>query len=224
MAQCTAHSKRTGNRCGAQAITGRAVCRWHGGTVKRGIAHHNYKHGRRSKYLPQRMLASFAAAYSDPDKLAMDAELAVLDARLDEVLSSIDSGASDRHWRAVQAAWEAVETARLAHDLTRLPVLMETVGALITQGSAAQEVWDDVRSLIRDRQRLVESERKRLIEAQHVVSVEHAMLLNHLLIDAVRRHVSDADILRAVADEWHRLAAGAGIRALGPAAPGGGGG
>jgi len=54
--QCTATSKRTGQRCGGQAVIGFTVCRLHGarggpktGEGKRRIALAQAKHGRRSK-------------------------------------------------------------------------------------------------------------------------------------------------------------------------------
>ncbi len=45
--QCSATSKRTGNRCRAPAVTGWNVCRFHGarGGAPKGIANGAYRHG-----------------------------------------------------------------------------------------------------------------------------------------------------------------------------------
>lgn len=45
--QCSAQSKRTGERCRAPAVNGWHVCRFHGahGGQPRGEAHSNYRHG-----------------------------------------------------------------------------------------------------------------------------------------------------------------------------------
>ena len=53
----------------------------------------------------------------------------------------------------------------------------------------------------------IESERKRQIEAQQMISIEQAMALMGLLIQSVREHVRDADTLRAVTNEFMRLTA-----------------
>lgn len=48
--RCTAHSKRTGERCKGPAVTGWQVCRFHGagGGHKAGPTHPSWKHGMRS--------------------------------------------------------------------------------------------------------------------------------------------------------------------------------
>ncbi len=52
--QCTATSKRTGERCRKSAMLGRTVCLAHGGRTPRGVASPHFKHGRHSKQLPFR--------------------------------------------------------------------------------------------------------------------------------------------------------------------------
>jgi hypothetical protein len=47
--QCTAKSKRSGERCKNYACRGRGTCRMHGGKSPRGIGHPNTKHGMYSK-------------------------------------------------------------------------------------------------------------------------------------------------------------------------------
>jgi hypothetical protein len=44
-----------------------------------------------------------------------------------------------------------------------------------------------------------------MIEAQYMIAVDQAMATMGLLVDAVRRHVTDPDTLRAVTDEFARL-------------------
>lgn len=49
--RCTAHSKRTGERCKSPAVAGWTVCRMHGagGGHKAGPTHPSWKHGMRSR-------------------------------------------------------------------------------------------------------------------------------------------------------------------------------
>ena len=49
-AQCTANNRATGNRCLNPAAFGCKTCRYHGARrqIRRGEAHHNYKHGERT--------------------------------------------------------------------------------------------------------------------------------------------------------------------------------
>lgn len=64
MAQCGAKSKRHGGRCGAQAITGTNVCRWHGGAAKQVK---RKAHERATEAKAQQVLGKLAyAPVSDP--------------------------------------------------------------------------------------------------------------------------------------------------------------
>jgi hypothetical protein len=205
MTQCTATSKRTRERCRAQAITGRTVCRHHGGKTPLGPASPHWVDGRFSRILPKRLLDDYLTSLNDPEKLALEAELAVIDARIKDVLSRVDSGESGRLWSELRVAWDSSAATRRAGDLDEMDVRLRVVGELITAGHTDWAAWADVLNLIRDRQRLVESERKRLVEAQQVISVDQAMAVLGLLVDAVRRHVRDDAVLRAISGEYARL-------------------
>jgi hypothetical protein len=184
-------------------INGR--CRMHGGKSLAGPASGTFKHGRYSRYLPERLLARYHEAEADPEKLALEAELAVIDARLAHVLQHVESGESGKVWTDLRAKWQAAEPVLTAGDPTAAGPLVQEIGALISRGSTDSAAWSDVISLIRERTRLVESERKRRIEMQQVVSVEHATALLALLVDAVRQHVHDDEALRAIQSEYARL-------------------
>lgn len=205
MAQCTATSKRTGERCGAQAITGRTVCRHHGGKSLVGPASPQWKDGRRSKYLPKRLLDDYLASLNNPDKLALDEEIALLDTRLVDLLRRIDAGESGQLWRALLTATRAYEAAQRAKDPAAMAAALDTMVDRITSGHTDAAAWQEVRAVVQERRRLIESERKRLVEAQQVIAVDQALAMMAALVDAVRAHVRDDATLRAVASEFARL-------------------
>lgn len=176
----------------------------HGGRSLVGPALPGWIDGRRSKYLPKRLLADYHASLNDPEKLALDAELAVIDARMNDVLSRVDSGESSRLWGELRATYKELETARKIGDTAGLQLALLALGDLIKAGHADWAAWADVRSLIRERKGLVESERKRLVEMQQVIAVDQAMALMAQLIDAVRE-VADDRTLRAVTDRFVRI-------------------
>ncbi len=205
MAQCTATSKRTGERCGAQAMTGRHVCRHHGGKSLVGPASPQWHDGGRSKYLPKRLLADYQASLNNPDKLALNGEIALLDARLADILKRIDAGESGQLWRDLMAAVREYEAAQRARDTAGVAVAVNTIMDLISRGSHDAASWSEVRAVLQERRRLVESERKRLVEAQQVISLDQAMAMMSVLVDSVRTHVRDDATLRAVTAQFARL-------------------
>lgn len=210
-------------RCGAKTRRGEPCrqyampngrCRMHGGSSPTGLAHPNTTHGRYSKHLPTRMLATYEHAQQDPELLDLRDDIALLDARLSDLLKRVDSGESGQLWKDLRAAWKAVTTATTEDERS---MALAELGPLIARGYMDTQAWGEIASLLERRRRLVESERKRLIEMQQMMTMSQAQLLIARLYDVVAQHVSDRTTLAAI---------GAGLQALagaGGAVPAGSG-
>jgi hypothetical protein len=86
MAQCTARSKRTGERCKKAAMSGKGVCHIHGGKTPTGAMLRQFRHGRHSKYLPEQMLERYNVAQQDPERLALADEIALIDTAITQLI------------------------------------------------------------------------------------------------------------------------------------------
>ena len=202
--QCQAHSSRTGEQCKKHASKGRTVCFKHGGKTPRGGASPHTKHGRYSKDLPTRLADRYQAAREDPALLELRDEIGLIDARLSDVLGRVDTGESGRLWRQLGHAWAKVQACRT--DPAAFAAALNTLGDLITAGEADSAAWADVRTLMQERRALVESERKRLVQMQHVITADQAALLMAALTDVIRKHVTDHDTIVAITAEFERIA------------------
>jgi hypothetical protein len=89
MAQCTARSKRTGERCKAKAMTGKDKCYHHGGKSRVGALSTAFRHGRHSKYLPEQMLERYNVAQQDPERLALADEIALIDTAITQLIEDV---------------------------------------------------------------------------------------------------------------------------------------
>ena len=211
MSQCTATSKRTKQPCGRPPMVGRTVCYHHGGMIPRGSALPQTKTGRYSKHLPTRMASRYQEAQADPELLVLRDEIALLDSRLADVLSRVDSGESGALWSELNSTWEAYTRARYSSKPVpkKTAEMMEALSAheaVLTRARADHAAWAEIGQLLDRRQRMVESERRRYVEMQQMVSVEQAMLFLGAVTDAIRRHVSDRDTLAALGRELELLA------------------
>ena len=177
----------------------------HRGKAPRGLANPHTTHGRYSKDLPTRLAARYQEARADAALLELRDEVGLIDARLSDVLGRVDTGESGRLWRQLRTAWAQLEECR--SDPAAFAAALNTVADLIKAGDADWATWQDVRKLIQERKALVESERKRLVEMQQVITAEQAMLLVGALSAAVKRHISDHDTLAAIGVEFGRSAA-----------------
>jgi len=205
MTQCTATSKRSHDRCQRHAAIGRTTCSMHGGTASIGPASPEFKHGRYSNALPTRLLERYRESLNDPELLNGRAEIAVIDTRLVELLTGLDSAGSAQLWRALRDAYRALQTAQRTRDPSALRLALAAFGAIVERGDDDRATWSEAIHLVGVRQRLVESERKRLVEMQHMITSTEAMTLVTAVSESVRTHVTDETTLRAISADLLRL-------------------
>ena len=205
MAQCTARSKQSGEQCKKDAIPGRAVCHIHGGKSLAGIASPSYRTGKYSKVLPARMAERYQEALDDPRLLELRDDLSLLDARLADVLSRVDTGESGALWQQLMQRRSEVIAAGRAGDSVAKAAAMNALLDLVSQGHADYRAWAEVGAVLEQRRKLVESERKRLIEMQQTLTVEKAMLLVGAIGGIIKAHIHDRAVLSAISRDIQSL-------------------
>ena len=88
MAKCKAHGRLSKKPCGNSPVTGRAVCRMHGGATPRGTASPHYKHGLYSRYAQTDLAAKIDEMRQEEERLRDICEvLSVQGALLGEALA-----------------------------------------------------------------------------------------------------------------------------------------
>lgn len=191
--------------CEGWAVTGSEKCRKHGGATPRGFASANFKHGRHSKALPHRWIARYKAAIGDTELLSLKSEIAVLDAMIDERLRLIDDETSAQMWKHVEAKAAEFSTAREAKDADTMKTSMEDLLELVFKGAQARQNERDLVVMFESRRRLVESQRKALIEAEQTMTYDQVMTLFTALIATVRETVKNPTELATLQTEFARL-------------------
>lgn len=175
----------------------------------------------RSRSLPSRMAAQYEASLADPNQLVSRADIATLDARIEDLIERVDTGESGEIWKSLRATYSAAEKARQLRDstsdgITRLKAELdffqgfETVGVLIAEGMADYQAWDEVKRAMESRRVLVETEMKRVEKAGRILTAEQAAALMGAMTALVREHVADRNALAAISAGLDRIAAGAG--------------
>jgi hypothetical protein len=166
MAKCKAFSRSTKARCKQSVVPGLEVCRFHGGATPRGVASANFKHGRYSKAIPDRLVGMYEKALSDEDLIALRDEIALIDARLSELLATVDDAVS---------------------------------------GSS----WSDIDKLIERRRKLCDSERRRILDLQLVLTAEQATALMAAIVQVIRDRTKEFGVPKeytaAIIEDFRRL-------------------
>ena len=196
---------RSGGRCKRAPAPGRTRCNLHGGKTPRGHALPHTKTGRYSKHLPTRMAARYLEAESDGELISLRSDVALLDARIADLLARVDTGESGRIWSETRAAFNDLRTANRKGDQAAATAAFMQLDQLISDGQSDYATWAEVVNLVEQRRRTVDSERKHLQQMGQLVAVEQMMVLAGALLASVKQHVSDRDTLQLITTDFTRL-------------------
>jgi hypothetical protein len=201
--QCGART-RAGTPCARHPVPGATRCKLHGGLSPRGIASPTFKHGRHSRHLPTRLAARYQAAMTDPQLLELRSEVALMDARVDDLLSRIAAGNSADAWEAAQTAYADLLSASRSTDRLAATAALDALGAALN-GRDDAALWAEVSEVVDLRRRLVESERKQMIASEQFVAVAEIMSLMGAIVASVRAHVTDSQARAAITRDIGRF-------------------
>jgi len=171
--------------------------------------------------LPERMVRNFVASMENPNQLSSAIGIALMDGRLSDLLARVDTGESGETWRSLRETYRAAEKAltkwNRAGDTvdgikakTEFFQAHETIGALIAEGAADYQAWDEVRHVIEDRRRQAETEIRRVEKAEGMMTPAqvdaHMAAVMAMMISVVRNYVRDRDTLGKIAAQFNALA------------------
>lgn len=192
---------RSGTPCQRPPLKGRTRCKLHGGASPVGIASPQFKDGTRSKYMPARLLETYRQSLEDPELLELRSDIALTDARLVDLLKRADTGEAGAVWRKARVTLNQFKTARAKGDVEGMTQHLYTLEQVIEQGATDSATWYEIFGVLEQRRKLVESERRRLVDMQQMITAENAMTLVASLAAIVRRHVTDQRILAAISND-----------------------
>ncbi len=186
--RCKGTSRQRGERCRRRRSPGSEYCIFHGGRVPRGGAHPFFKHGSRSRYMPEGMLENFERLLNDPELTHSRESIALVDLLIDEALGDYEEGGTPELWRRLKAAWRKVERARAKGDATRVGKTLDEVGILIERGAGQVQRTKGIVNLLEQRGKHATAETKRRLAEEGTFTYEKAAAYYWALGAAARKH------------------------------------
>jgi len=129
----------------------------------------------------------------DRNQLALNPEIALIDARIADVAKRVDSGEGGTIWERLENAWSQFESAMTAQDMESIKTQMRVLQILVRKGGEDWEVWKSVTDLIEQRRKLVESESKRMKDQAETMTATEAYVLFNAILTLVNEHVTDKE-------------------------------
>jgi hypothetical protein len=183
----------------------------HGGKTPAGIASTLWRHGRTSKVLPTRLRDAYNASLQDKELLALRSEIALIDARINDLLQRVDIGESGRLWLRSKDVLMQLRRALVSQDSKRVSETILELDDLIRRGNSDYGAWEEIGNSIELRRRVVETERRRLVDMQQMITAEQAQTLISAITLAVKENVTDHAILKRIQTAVTRIISNPGV-------------
>jgi hypothetical protein len=185
--------------------TGR--CFKHGGKSPRGALAGPYKHGGYSKYMSIDLAHRFLETTQDPELLSLQQDVALVTERINSLLARVTSGESGAAWKHLGKCWREFRRHRASGNVVRMQEALEQLAEPLEQGLADHAAWEELGLQLDRRARLAEQEARRLEKMQASLSLEEALGLLGTVLDVLKRHVTDPDVLAAIGGDLEQLVA-----------------
>ncbi|MCW5936743.1 MAG: hypothetical protein KIT11_05495 [Fimbriimonadaceae bacterium] len=205
--------RKDGRRCLSIQCFPNGRCRMHKGKAAAGAAHPNFKHGRRSKFMPAPLAEIVEEALADDTLLGLEEDVALIDGLISQELQALAAETPAEMWakailvfRALAPDSETKETVKV--DKGRLTAL----GEMLSNGFGERSRRAELVALAESRAKIAAAEhRRRQFLAAHVDAATLRVFLAQL----------QADIMEVVRDPEQRREIGRRIAARLGAVPGG---
>lgn len=157
------------------------------------------------------MASVYADSLEEPEQLALRNEIALSDARIQDLLNRVDTGESGELWKAARLTYlEAKKQQR--HADSQNPEkkrafwdAFDNLGPLLDEGVSDYQAWEAVQKAVEQRRQLASTETARLKVAQEAITHEKGMALVKALINCIRRNVTDRTIIARIQTDFLRL-------------------
>lgn len=176
----------------------------HGGPngKRSGPAHHNWKGGVTSQYWPKRLRADFDRSINNPQRLELGEAIGGIDARFAELVRALGGENTDVGFVDLAKKWREMERTQLAGQTDQSGQLYAEIKRGVNAAARVESTWRELYRVMEQRRRLVESERKRLVEQAEVITMGQAVQLFTNLQQAVLDNVTDKAALGRIAETF----------------------
>jgi hypothetical protein len=205
---CGRQKTRGRGPCESTFLYANGACKKHGGPSLSGAAHPSFIHGKFIKGLPRHLREHYIEARTDKQLLVMRDHIALLDARIEELLGRLDTGESVNRWKAAAAAMAEFKNWQKVGDKQGMVAALTTLDAVLTAGATESEGWADVYRAMDQRRKVTAVEIKRELAKHRVLTEDRAYEMLRLVLHTLRTRISDRKLLGLIGGDLERMLGG----------------
>lgn len=202
---CSAFRANGTTICTSTAVMGNGRCSRHGGKAIAGPAHYKFRTGRYSRQMPTRLLERYQEGLADETLTDFNDDLAVIDARLDDLFSQMDEGGGKEIFAEIKDAYKSFKYANQDGDPQAMREALRRLDDAISRGSGESFLWTEVRNLQEQRRKIILAQAKHMQLTNQTVAVAKVNLLVSALLDSVRGRVNDPNVLNEINSDFLRI-------------------
>lgn len=191
--------------CQSPFVMPNGRCIKHGGVTPRGPENKSWKTGKYSKYLPPNLLDAYHRAIEDRDLLTLKEEIALVDSLILDRLTQIDNSETDARWLKLRQIYDAAVRANRMGDAREASRQFKAMAELLQAGAGQAEARQELLELIERRRKLVETERRLMVEMGLMLSVTEVAGLLAIVLHIIERHVDDQKVRFAIGEDLRRF-------------------
>lgn len=198
---CGAYKSKRGSYCRAVPYKGSNKCYYHGGASPKGEASPHFVHGRRSRYVvPPNLIEDYKNSIHDPDVIDLTENIALIDARINELLRRADSGEDGaERWIGLKKHWGLLQDALRREDGSEASLQMRIIDGIIGDGVQDAELWNEVMAMNEKRRKIVDTHRRVQEGRQKQISGEQMVSILAWITAMMREEISDKQVLARIA-------------------------
>lgn len=197
---------RKGTPCQRPPVPGRTRCKLHGGATLRGEESGTFKHGRYSKYMPQRLKQQYEDALENDETNILRDNMQLRDAIISERLQTLeDAPDSATVWKELRKQLDIIERAYKDEQYGDLDVAIATLRTLSDERliylETLKELKDDLAEQRKDRVAISQIEYK----GEQAITPQQLMTLMGAVVHLITETVSSKDERIRLADGLDNL-------------------
>lgn len=199
--RCTAKSKRSQKQCKNYCRTGQKVCHIHGGKSLKGEAHPNFKDGKFSNYMPQRLLKIYEDVQADDEHNILSRNIRLRETFLREKLVMIDDVPdSAKLWQELRGLVDELTANFESQDYGHCHIGLMQIHRLIDEKEAYHKAVAEIRGELAEQRKDKQAIATIEFKGESAIPVKELLTLMGGVLHVIQTVVTDKKQRTEIAD------------------------